>query len=174
MMTTHLGHGGARLTGYVGTALVAIGMSVPAPAAAASSPYPDIAGYQHETNLETFKVTDERGVWLTTPVGLRCGIDEDGSYGCSGNLPGAPPGDNEVAWFVGDPFPRLYQTDQPRFDSGVTQTLLNGLHDVRFRDSTCAVNKESEIYCIHGNDPNSQLMVTNNMVFRGSEATPSS
>jgi hypothetical protein len=35
------------------------------------------------------------------------------------------------------------------------------------------VNRESAVYCIHGDDPNSQLMVTTAMTWRGSDATPS-
>jgi len=163
-----------RVAALVGCAAAGVGMALATPALATPSPYPNLDGYQRESNLEPFRVIDQRGVWLTTPMGLRCGIDDDGSYGCSGTLPGAPPGDNEVAWFVGDPFPRQYHTDQPRFDSGVTQNLLIGLSYVQFRGSTCAVTKESGIYCSHENDPNSQLMVTNEMTFRGGDATPSS
>jgi hypothetical protein len=166
--------GDGPLAGFLAVATIGIGVAAPAHAAPAAGPYPDITQYERVVNLEKFKVTDEDGIWLTTPVGLYCGIGGDGSYGCTGNLPGAPPGENEVGWFPGDPSPRLYHTDEPRFASGTRQTILNGLTYVEYRGSRCAVTRESGIYCIHGDDPSSQIMVTTGMTWRGSDATPSS
>ncbi|MBB5163588.1 hypothetical protein [Mycobacterium sp. AZCC_0083] len=152
-----------------------IGVSVAAPAAGIPStgPYPDIAKYQPVSNIFNYIVTDRDGIWFTTPEGVYCAIEDDGSYGCSGDLPGAPPGENEVAWFVGDPFPRLYHTDEPRFNSGTRQTILIGETYLDYRGSRCAVNRESAVYCIRGGDPNSQLMVSTTMTWRGSDATSS-
>jgi hypothetical protein len=152
-----------------------IGVSVAAPAAGIPStgPYPDIAKYQPVSNIFNYIVTDRDGIWFTTPEGVYCAIEDDGSYGCSGDLPGAPPGENEVAWFVGDSFPRLYHTDEPRFNSGTRQTILIGETYLDYRGSRCAVNRESAVYCIRGGDPNSQLMVTTAMTWRGSDATSS-
>jgi hypothetical protein len=155
------------------TLAAVIGVSAAAPASAVPAPYTDTTQYQRVTNLQIFQVTDRDGIWFTTPVGLYCGIEEDASYGCSGDLPGAPPGENEVAWFLGDPVPRLYHTDEPRFNSGSRQTILFGQTYLEYRGSRCAVNRESAVYCIHGDDPNSQLMVTTGMTWRGSDATPS-
>lgn len=165
---------GRLWAGLCAGAVIGVGAAAPAAAVPAQGPYPDTAGYQRVTNLQIFQVTDRDGIWFTTPVGLYCGIEEDGSYGCSGDLPGAPPGENEVAWFLSDPFPRLYHTDEPRFNSGARQTILIGQTYLEYRGSRCAVNRESAVYCIRGDDPNSQLMVTTGMTWRGSDATPSS
>lgn len=165
---------GRLLAGFVAGAAIGVGAAAPAAAVPAQGPYPDTSQYQRVIDLEKFKVTDRDGIWFTTPEGLYCGIEEDGSYGCSGDLPGAPRVENEVAWFLGDPFPRLYQTDEPRFNSGARQTILVGQTYLEYRGSRCAVNRESAIYCIHGDDLNSQLIVTTGMTRRGSDATPSS
>src|SRR5882757_3596724 len=115
---------GGVLVGFLACALIGVGIAAPASAVPAQSPYPDTTQYKRVVDFEKFKVTDEDGIWFTTLTGLYCGIGEDGSYGCSGDLPGAPSGENEVGWFPGDPFPRLYHTDEPRFASGSRQTVL--------------------------------------------------
>lgn len=143
-----------------------------APAFATASPYPDITGYVASSGLEKYKVINREGRWFSTPEGLRCAILDDGSAGCSGTLPGAAPGDNEIAWFAGDPFPRLYHTDEVKFDYGRVQTLIFGLAKLTYRGTTCAVTRESGVYCIHGDDPNSQFMVTSYMTYRGPNALP--
>lgn len=137
------------------------------PPASAAPSYPDTSGYEHDRNLRKFVVVGHDGIWLTTPLGLRCGIEPSGAYGCSGELPGVPPGINEVAWFPGDPYPRLYQTDKPRFDSGRAQTILFMRQYIEYRGSRCAVDHEAAIYCIHRGDPNSQVMVTASAVRLG-------
>jgi hypothetical protein len=165
---------GGPFVGFLAYAVIGLGATAPASAAPVQSPYPDITQYERAVDLEKFKVIDEDGIWFTTPVGQYCGIGEDGSYGCSGDLPGAPPGDNEVGWFPGDPFPRLYHTDESRFASGRRQLILQGRTYVEYRGSRCAVTMESGIYCMHGDDRNSQIMVTTGMTWRGSDAIPSS
>ncbi|MBI3216229.1 MAG: hypothetical protein HYZ38_20625 [Mycobacterium sp.] len=144
----------------------------PAQAAPVSDPYPDTSGYRPVSSTWIYRVVNEDGVWFTSPVGVRCGIADDGSYGCSGALPGVSAGENEVAWFVGDPFPRLYHSEEPRFSSPAAQTLLRERMSIEYRGSRCSTTRDSGIYCIHGNDPNSQLMVTTTMVWRGADAVP--
>lgn len=143
-------------------------------AGAEASVYPDTSDYQAVSSREIYRVVDEDGVWFTSALGVRCGIKDDGSFGCAGPLPGAPAGENEVAWFSGDPFPRLYATAQPQFDSGAGQGILLGLTYIEYRGSRCSASRESSIYCVHGADPNSQLLVTSSNVFRGADGLPSS
>lgn len=142
------------------------------PTATAQSVYPDLAGYTPAKSLVKYQVTDRDGVWFSTGVGQICAIGDDGSYGCSGRLAGAPAGENEVAWFPGDPFPRLYNTGQPRFDSGAEQTVLVFGTLLEYRGSTCAVNYDHSAYCIHGTDLDSQMLVGAEMTFRGRNAQP--
>lgn len=139
--------------------LVVVG-ALGTPTASAAPAYPDTSGYERDANLRKFVVVDQDGLWLTTPLGLRCGMDPSGGYGCSGELPGAPPEVNEVAWSPGDRVPRQYHTDAPRFDSGRAQTILFMRTYIEYRGSRCAMDHEAAIYCIHGDDPDSQLMVT--------------
>lgn len=141
-------------------------------ASADASPYPDTSGYNGVGGLEKYRVINREGRWFSTPAGFRCAIMDDGSAGCSGALPGAGPGNNEIAWFAGDPFPRLYHTDEVKFDYGRVQTLIRGREKLTYRGTTCAVPMESGVYCIHGSDPNSQFMVTNYMTYRGPQALP--
>jgi hypothetical protein len=175
-MPEYIARRGRVLAGYLVGALIAVGVAAPASAAPAESPYPDIdtTQYKRVFDIEMFKVTDEDGIWFTTMTGLYCGIEADGSYGCSGRLPGAPQGDNEIGWFVGDTFPRLYHTDEPRFNSGNAQQILSGRLYIEYRGSRCAETRESGVYCIHGDDPRSQIMVTTGMTFSGPEGSPSS
>jgi hypothetical protein len=162
------------LAGLLAGVAVGVGAAAPASAVPTQNPYPDITQFERVVDLEKFKVTDKEGIWFSTPVGQYCGIGDDGGYGCSGVLPGAPPGVNEVAWFPGDPFPRLYHTDEPRFASGAGQSIINHRTFVEFRGSRCGVTENSAIYCMHGDDPNSQIMVTTGMTWRGPDAAPSS
>ncbi|BBY55797.1 hypothetical protein MKOR_30480 [Mycolicibacillus koreensis] len=141
--------------------------AAPSVARPSPSPYPDIAGYDRDARLEKYAVTNKDGVWVTTPLGLRCAIEITGSFGCSGALHGVQSGVNEVAWFIGDPLPRLYRTDMPRFDSGLSQTILSAGRYIEYRGSRCAVTHDSAIYCIHTADPNSQIMVSAGALVRG-------
>lgn len=143
-----------------------------APDAAAQTPYPNISSYTSSGSLEKFKVVNGDGVWFTTPVGLHCGIGDDARYGCSGSLPGAPSDTNEIGWFPGDSFPRLYRTDEPKFASGRGQTVLGGGTILAYRGSKCALTYDAAVYCINGDNPDSQIMVTPSKTYRGREAAP--
>lgn len=143
-------------------------------AAPTAGPYPNLDGYKTVPNVENYKVVSETGVWFTSSLGVRCAIEDDGSYGCSGELPGAPPGSNEVAWFFGDPFPRIYHAAAPRFSSAGAQMILARHTSISYRGSRCAVTLENTVYCIHGDDPNSQIMVTTTGTLRGRDAIAAS
>ena len=149
-------------------------IGVGAPSSSAQSVYPDISQFQSAGSLTKFRAIDRDGLWLKTGVGLTCAIGDDGSYGCSGQLPGTQPGDNEVGWFPGDPFPGLYSTEEPRFDSGASQTIMPGRTVLRYHGSTCAVTYDQAFYCINGADLDSQILVTAEMTFRGRDAVPAS
>ncbi len=134
--------------------------------------YPDTGSYRPVSSVYIYQVTNETGVWFTTPLGVRCAIEDDGSFGCSGELPGTPPGIDEVAWFVGDPFPRLYDAPAQRFSSPDRQAIVNESTYLTYRGTRCAVTPASGVYCIHGQDPNSQIMVTSGAILRGAQGLP--
>ena len=148
--------------------------SAAAPAVADRTSYPDISAYASVGGLQKFRLVDTDGVWFTTPVGLKCAIGDDGSYGCSGVLPGTPNGDNEIGWFPGDSLPRLYHTDTPKFALVSRQSIVNPLSVLAYHGSRCAVDEEGSVYCINGDNADSQIMVTARMTYRGSQALPSS
>jgi hypothetical protein len=79
-----------------------------------------------------------------------------------------------VAWFPGDAFPRLYHTDEPRFAAGPYSQLQGGKSIFNYRGSTCGVTADSGVYCINGDNPESQILVTSYMTYRGRDAQPSS
>lgn len=166
-------HRRRRVSGIASAAaLIIVAGGVAAPDAVAQNPYPDIDQYHDAGSLEKFKLYAAEGIWFTTPLGLYCGIGEDSSFGCAGKLPGAPAGENEVAWFPGDPFPRLYQSDQPRFNSGLNQQLLTAYTVLSYRGIKCAITMESGVYCISRDDLNSQIMITSGMTYRGADGLP--
>lgn len=142
------------------------------PAAASPVAYPDITNYDDAGRLQKFLVADRDGVWFATPTGMLCGIGDDGSYGCSGPIPGTKHDWNEIGWLPGDHTPRAYHTDEPRFDSGVRQHILTAGSRLSYRGSTCAVTDEGRVYCIHGDDADSQmLLITNKGAYVGGRAS---
>jgi hypothetical protein len=154
-------------------AIATVATVIAAPPAVAQSPYPDISGYGDVGGLQKFMAIDKLGVWFTTPVGRRCAIGDDGSFGCAGHpIPGAQHDENEVAWFPGDSLARVYRTDEPRFDSGTRQQLIQGRRVLSYRGSTCAVTVVGTVYCISGDNADSQMMVTERMTYRGRDAVP--
>jgi hypothetical protein len=113
-----------------------------------------------------FTVTDEEGIWFARRWPT-CGIGEDGVTAARRS---ADPGENEVAWFPAIRFPRLPR--EPRFASSTGQSIIHGRTYVEYRGSRCGVTMDSAIYCVHGDDPNSQIMVTTGMTLRGPDAAP--
>lgn len=163
--------------GLLTIVIVALAISLCSATTASASPatgaYPeDLDGYKTVSTVETYRVVNEWGVWFTTGLGLRCAIEDDGSFGCTGELSGTPSGENEVAWFIGDTFPRLYHTREPRFSSAHAQMPLPRQTVIAYRGSRCAVTLHNTVYCIHGNDPDSQFMVTTTETLRGRDALP--
>jgi hypothetical protein len=43
---------------------------------------------------------------------------------------------------------------------------------ISYRGSSCAVTPHNTVYCIHGDNPDSQLMVTTMGTLRGRDALP--
>lgn len=161
--------------GLLGTVFaLAIGLCSAATASASptAGAHAVLDGYKTVSSVETYKVVNERGVWFTSPIGVRCAIEDDGSYGCSGEFAGASAGNNEVAWFVGDPFPRLYHTGAPRFSSAGAQAILPRHTSISYRGSHCATTLHNTVYCIHGDNPDSQILVTTSGTLRGRDAVP--
>src|SRR5690625_4709528 len=72
---------------------------------ASASQYPEmdhITAYYTQLEPDGFTIPGYPGVWFLSPSGLNCGIWDWGSFGCTGDSPGSPPGDNHMAWSHGN------------------------------------------------------------------------
>jgi hypothetical protein len=70
-----------------------------------ASPFPEIehiTAWYDQLEPEGFALPGQSGVRFLTPSGLNCGMWDWGSFGCAGDIPGAPPGDHHIAWFNGN------------------------------------------------------------------------
>ncbi|MEZ0365270.1 hypothetical protein ACAG26_16440 [Mycobacterium sp. pUA109] len=139
---------------WIGLAGVVAGLSVgvAAPASADPPPYPDISRYA-KVDFEGFKIANQPGVWFSSPFGLNCGIWDDSSFGCTGNIPGSPAGTNQIGWFSGDSAAHFDNTDQPRFSAGSAQRVLPANNYLEYSGSRCATTPDNAVYCVrYGND----------------------
>jgi hypothetical protein len=95
-------------------------------------------------------LADRPGVWFLTPTGLNCGIWDRGSFGCTGDIPGAPPGDNHIAWFNGNRSVHHDWTAAIQFPAGQAVVTLPLRSYVTYNSTTCAIEPDSSVYCGHG------------------------
>lgn len=94
--------------------------------------------------------TGERYVWFLSPSGLNCGIWFWGGFGCAGNIPGAPPGDDHIAWYNGNRAVHHGWTAASQFPRGQAQRPLPPRSYVTYNSTTCATTPENNTYCGHG------------------------
>lgn len=121
----------------------------PASADPPKKPYPDISRYS-KMDFEGFQITDKPGVWFSSPTGLDCGIWDDGSFGCTGPIPGSPAGTNQIGWFRGDGAAHFDNTAQPRFSSGQAQRVLPANNYIEYKGAKCATTPDNGVYCTTG------------------------
>lgn len=158
------GGGDNRSRGYwrrfaaIGCAIgIAISTAMPAYAEprgdAANNPFPElksITAWYTQVEPEDFFIPDRPGVWFLSPSGINCGIWYRGSFGCTGNIPGAPPGDNHIAWFNGNRSVHHGWTAAIQFPSGQAERTLAPRSYVTYDSTTCAITPDSNTYCGHG------------------------
>ncbi|AMT69367.1 hypothetical protein [Mycobacteroides immunogenum] len=133
-----------------------LGVPVSAVAEPAKSPYPDIGRYT-KIDFEGYRLpSSDDDFWFSTPTGLNCGIWADGSFGCTGSIPGAPSGTNQIGWFTGDSQPHFDQTQQPRFinPGGLPQRVIPRNNYIAVTQATgygdtttCAITDSGGVYC---------------------------
>ena len=144
------------------TAASAIGLafSTVAPAHADSagnapvSPFPEmshIAAWYTQSDPEQFFLPDHPGVWFLSPSGLNCGMWQWGSFGCAGDIPGAPPDVHNIAWFNGNRAVHYGWTAAIQFPTGQAQQTLPPRSYVTYESTTCATMPDGSTYCGHGN-----------------------
>src|SRR5262245_50338138 len=83
------------LIGFGAVVFTAAGPAVadPPPADQGPDPYPDIRYYD---KLDAASFAQPGGAWFIAPTGQNCGIWGLGSFGCAGDIPGAPPGTSHI------------------------------------------------------------------------------
>ena len=121
--------------------------------AAPTSPYPDdeliVTSYDRLDPGE-FVVDGSPGIWFLSPTGLNCGIWYQGSFGCAGDIPGAPPGTTHIGWFNGNLVVRDDGGVAFQFPAGQAQQTLPPRSYVTYNGTTCVAMADTSTYCNRG------------------------
>ena len=120
------------------------------------SPYPDdalILTAYGQLGPNEFFTASAAGVWFLSPLGLNCGIWDRGSFGCIGDIRGAPPGTTHIGWVNGNIVTR-YDTYDPllriQFPPGQAERTLPPRSYVSYNGTRCATMADSSTYCARG------------------------
>lgn len=121
-------------------------------------PFPDdslVRTWYTEMQPADYFLADQPGVWFLSPTGLNCGIWAWGSFGCTGDIPGLPPGENHIAWYNGNRAVHHGWTAAIQFPPGRAERQLPPRSFVTYAtpgsgETTCAVTPEGDTYCAHG------------------------
>jgi hypothetical protein len=142
------------LTGFVAPA-----HAEPASGEPAATPYPELR-YFTEIDAAPYAVgdtpaadfPDQPGVWFVTAQGLTCGIWFRGSFGCTGDIPGAPAGITRIGWITGDTRVHYDWTLAIRFPPTQSQGLMTipPLTYITIEGTTCATTLDGSTYCERG------------------------
>jgi hypothetical protein len=119
----------------------------PAPTQAAPDPFPDIRYYDQ---LDAGDFVQPGGVWFLAPTGQSCGIWGLGSFGCSGDIPGAPAGVSHIGWIDGDRAVHYDWSVAVRFPANLAQQPLPPRSKITHEGTTCAVTPDGRTYCERG------------------------
>ena len=130
------------------TGLVPPTHAEPASGDAQSNPYPDL---QYFTEIDSAPyVLGNSGVWFVTAQGLNCGIWWRGSFGCTGDIPGAPAGVHQIGWITGDTRVHYDWTMAIRFPPSQGSLSIPPLNYITFEGTTCATTLDGSTYCERG------------------------
>jgi hypothetical protein len=153
---------GLAIVGVVASSIigpVAPGHAEPALDGSPSNPYPELR-YFTENDAAPYAVGDtpaadfpnQPGVWFVTAQNLRCGIWFRGSFGCTGDIPGAPSGITRIGWITGDTRVHYDWTLAIRFPPAPPQGLrtIPPLTYITSEGTTCATTIDAATYCERG------------------------
>jgi hypothetical protein len=144
----------AAVTFAIGLAFGTVSLSHADPSDDAPvSPFPElkhIAVWYDQRQPEEFFLPDRPGVWFLSPSGLNCGIWHWGSFGCAGDITGAPPDVHNIAWYNGNRGVHYGWTAAIQFPAGQAQQTLPPRSYVTYESTTCATMPDGSVYCEHG------------------------
>lgn len=118
-----------------------------------SSPYPEayfILRYYESMRYDDYFTGSAGGVWFSTPLGLNCGIWDRGSFGCTGDIRGAPPGTTNIGWVNGNIVTRYDWLLGVQFPPGRAERDLPPRRYITYNGTTCATMADSSTYCSRG------------------------
>lgn len=118
-----------------------------------SSPYPDISfllKYYENVRYDEYFTNSSGGVWFSTPLGLNCGIWDRGSFGCTGEIRGAPPGTTNIGWVNGNIVTRYDWLLGVQFPRGIAERDLPPRSYIAYNGTTCATMADSSTFCARG------------------------
>ncbi|WP_423212770.1 hypothetical protein [Mycobacterium talmoniae] len=141
-----------RTATVVGVGILALSSAAaaqadPDPAGAGPNPYPDIRFYD---DVDAGSYALPGGVWFVSPTGQNCGIWRRGSFGCAGDIPGAPPGVSHLGWIDGDRAMHYDWTVAARFPNTQAERPLPAHSRITHEGTTCAATVDNRTYCERG------------------------
>ncbi|MDA4108708.1 hypothetical protein MHOL44478_15790 [Mycobacterium holsaticum DSM 44478] len=135
------------------TANLSVMVSPAAHSEPTADPYPDsdlILRSYHLVKYDDYFTASAGGVWFSTPLGLNCGIWDRGSFGCAGDIRGAPPGTHNVGWVNGNIVTRYDWLLGIQFPPGRAERELPARSYIEYNGTRCATMADSSTYCSRG------------------------
>jgi hypothetical protein len=118
-----------------------------------SSPFPStytILNYYDKVKYDGYFTNSAGGVWFSTPLGLNCGIWDRGSFGCTGDIRGAPPGTTNVGWITGQIEARYDWALGLQFPPGRAERDLPPRSYIEYNGTRCTTMADTSTYCQRG------------------------
>ena len=119
----------------------------------APNPYPAtdfILNYYEKVKYDDYFTPSAGGVWFSTPLGLNCGIWDRGSFGCAGDIRGAPPGTTNIGWVNGNIVTRYDWLLGVQFPPGTDQRELAPRQYIEYNGTRCVTMADMSTYCSRG------------------------
>jgi hypothetical protein len=117
------------------------------------SPFPRtnlILNTYEKVKYDDYFTSSSGGVWFSTPLGLNCGIWDRGSFGCTGDIPGAPPGTTNVGWITGQIRTRYDRALGLQFPPGRAERDLPPRNYIEYNGTRCVTMADTSTYCQRG------------------------
>lgn len=112
-------------------------------------PWPNTR-YFERLDADAFGVPGADGVWFLAPTGQNCGIWGPGSFACSGDIPGAPPGTRALGWVAGDRAVHYDSTVAFRLPGTPAREPLPPRTRIEHNGTSCAATQDARTYCERG------------------------